>query len=77
MRQSWLICPKLILKNRCKKVKHDYKFWEKSCVDKQRMEEILMPMIIITECMENEIEKVGAFYDDVVEYLEAHINYPK
>lgn len=41
------------------------------------MEEILMPMIIITECMENEIEKVGAFYDDVVEYLEAHINYPK
>ncbi len=31
----------------------------------------------IRKCRDDEISSTGAFYDNVVEYLDAHINYPK
>ena len=34
-------------------------------------------MLQIRKCLEEDIVAVGAFYDRVVEYLDAHVNYPK
>ena len=34
-------------------------------------------MLQIRKCLEEDIVAVGAFYDRVVEFLDAHVNYPK
>lgn len=31
----------------------------------------------IRQCKMNEVERVGAFYDGVVKYLDEHVNYPR
>lgn len=34
-------------------------------------------MLLIRKCLNEDITAAGKFYDRVVEYLDAHINYPK